>query len=301
MAPDHPKQNVSCIMPIYNSEKFLKLAFNSVKDQVDEVIFVDDKSPDNSIIILKKLKKKYRTKIKILQLPENKGVGNAKNKGAKLASYDLLLFLDSDVSLEKDWVKKAKSALTNKIACAGGKFINPNKTISQQFMDLATKFNFREFPKTVDGAYLIKKDVFFECGMLKIICRTAGGASNLFQAYRNKGYKIRLLDIKANHLGEPEKLRDIISRQWIYGSRRFFLEGKKYKLLKIGYMLFLLTPFSICISLLYYYYLFTHNERNLRNLKFLLSIPIIIYLYTFVYAVAYLSSVLGFNRKKYEL
>lgn len=288
-------------MPIYNSEKFLRAAFNSAISQADELIFVDDKSPDNSIIILKEFKKKYPSKVRILRLPKNKGVGNAKNQGAKLASHDLLLLLDSDVTIEKGWVKRAKLALTDKIACVGGRFTNPDKTISHKFMDLITKFNFKEYPKTVDGAYLIKKNVFFELGMLKVACKTAGGALNLFQAYRAKGYKIRILDITANHLGEPEKLKDILSRQWVYGSRRFFLEGKKYRPSKILYMLFLLTPLSLGLTLLYYYFIFSHNEKKYLSLKFLLSIPVITYPYVLIYAIGYLSSVLGFNRKRYEL
>ena len=53
---DDFKYNVSVIVPIYNVEKFIARCVKSLIEQsLDKVeyIFIDDATPDNSIVILK--------------------------------------------------------------------------------------------------------------------------------------------------------------------------------------------------------------------------------------------------------
>lgn len=54
---------ISIIIPVYNVEKYLRQALDSVCSQIFkdfEVICVDDCSPDNSLSILKEYKKKIK-------------------------------------------------------------------------------------------------------------------------------------------------------------------------------------------------------------------------------------------------
>jgi glycosyltransferase involved in cell wall biosynthesis len=72
---------VSVIIPVYNSEKFLKDSINSVLNQTYqnlEIIAIDDGSTDNSLKILQK----YSDKITIIH-QENKGLADALNVGIK--------------------------------------------------------------------------------------------------------------------------------------------------------------------------------------------------------------------------
>ena len=53
------KIDISVIIPIFNSEKFLSKCLNSVINQslkTIEIICIDDGSTDNSLLILKKVK-----------------------------------------------------------------------------------------------------------------------------------------------------------------------------------------------------------------------------------------------------
>ena len=70
---------VSIIIPTYNSKKFLIQTFNSIINQTYqnfEIIFVDDCSIDGTYEYLKKLKKKFKNKIKILRTKKNLNLRN---------------------------------------------------------------------------------------------------------------------------------------------------------------------------------------------------------------------------------
>jgi len=74
-------ERVSVIIPVYNSEKFLKQSIESVINQTYdnvEIITVDDGSTDSSGEILKQ----YSEKIKVIS-QENKGLASALNTGLK--------------------------------------------------------------------------------------------------------------------------------------------------------------------------------------------------------------------------
>lgn len=73
---------VSVIIPVYNSEKFIKRSVNQAQRQSlkeIEIILVNDGSPDNSIKIMQKLALEDK-RIKIIDQP-NLGVGVARTKG----------------------------------------------------------------------------------------------------------------------------------------------------------------------------------------------------------------------------
>ena len=89
---------ISVIMPAYNAQRTIETAINSVLCQTYnnlELIVVDDASTDNTSEIVKKLCQKDN-RIKLVSLPENKGVANARNVGVKEAKNELIAFLDSD-------------------------------------------------------------------------------------------------------------------------------------------------------------------------------------------------------------
>ena len=69
---------VSIIVPVYNSEKYLRDCLESLVNQTleeIEIIAVDDASIDSSPKILAEYAKKYPEKLKVYTNPENKGQG----------------------------------------------------------------------------------------------------------------------------------------------------------------------------------------------------------------------------------
>ena len=85
---------ISVIIPSYNYGRYLKQAIDSALGQTlppHEVIIVDDGSTDNTDEILNS----YQDRIRVVR-QRNQGVAAARNKGAGIATGDLLGFLDSD-------------------------------------------------------------------------------------------------------------------------------------------------------------------------------------------------------------
>ena len=92
------KIKVSVVIPVFNSEPYIKKAFHSVKNQqwVDEVIFVNDFSHDNSVTILKEILTNNYEYVKVINNNKNYGAGESRNIGIKAAKNDWIAFLDAD-------------------------------------------------------------------------------------------------------------------------------------------------------------------------------------------------------------
>lgn len=91
------KKKVSIIIPVYNTELYLKDCFNSILQQdYDniEVIVVNDCSTDNSLKICKQYEKKYG--FIIINNEKNKGQAYSRNIAITKATGDYIAFLDSD-------------------------------------------------------------------------------------------------------------------------------------------------------------------------------------------------------------
>ena len=91
--------NISIIIPVYNSSLTLKECLDAIFDtnfKNFEVIVVSDNSSDNSVGIAKQYQ------CKVIELPQNKGPAFARNRGAQEAKGEILLFIDSDVVIDKE-------------------------------------------------------------------------------------------------------------------------------------------------------------------------------------------------------
>ncbi|MFF9670113.1 CDP-glycerol glycerophosphotransferase family protein [Streptomyces eurythermus] len=91
----------SVIVPCYRVQGFLPECLDSVLGQSFgdfELIAVDDRSPDDCGAILDEYARRD-PRVKVLHLPENVGLGMARNAGLPHATGDYLLFLDSDDTL----------------------------------------------------------------------------------------------------------------------------------------------------------------------------------------------------------
>jgi glycosyltransferase EpsJ len=105
-------EGISVIIPIHNTEKYLRKALNSCNEQefdTVEYILVDDGSTDNSGKICDEYAQR-NLKFTAYHI-ENGGVAAARNYGIQKAKFNYLYFLDSDDYIEKDMLQKLYHAM----------------------------------------------------------------------------------------------------------------------------------------------------------------------------------------------
>ncbi len=97
------QQKLSVVIPVYNSEKYLKRTLDSVLGQtfpVYEIICVDDGSTDGSLEVLKDYADKER-RVKVIH-KQNGGPTSTRKKGLSEAEGTHIAFLDSDDFIEPE-------------------------------------------------------------------------------------------------------------------------------------------------------------------------------------------------------
>ncbi len=101
------------IMPIYKTEAYLSAAVESVLRQsfTDfELILVDDCSPDGSGAICDAYADKD-VRVRVIHLPQNGGLSNARNTGIDAAQGQYITFVDSDDTVSDDLLALGYSVL----------------------------------------------------------------------------------------------------------------------------------------------------------------------------------------------
>lgn len=109
-------KTLTVILPVYNEEKRLALAFEALKKfkalaglLVEKFVFVNDGSKDKTLELLNNFQKKMNlacgAKTKVVSYKENRGRGFAVMQGVKESDSDYTMFLDSDMSIPLDNLK----------------------------------------------------------------------------------------------------------------------------------------------------------------------------------------------------
>jgi glycosyltransferase involved in cell wall biosynthesis len=145
---------VSIIIPVYNSEKYLKECIESLLAQTlphCEFIFVNDGSQDNSQAIIESYQITDSRIILINQ--ENQGVSAARNKGLSLAKGQYVGFVDADDYLELDFYQ----TLYDKAILENLDIICSNFIKEQDGVVITSKAPFQE--NTIFDSSFIKNEI----------------------------------------------------------------------------------------------------------------------------------------------
>lgn len=101
---------VSVLISSYNYAHIIGETFESIRNQTFnfddiEVIFVDDKSSDNSVEVIQKFVDEYEN-VKLFITPEGRGgLSYSRNWSMELASADYITFVDSDDKLNPQFIE----------------------------------------------------------------------------------------------------------------------------------------------------------------------------------------------------
>ena len=197
---------ISVIVPVYNSEEYLRRCIDSILKQsyeLFELIAVDDGSSDNSWKILENYSKQDN-RIRIIH-QENAGPGKARNRGLDAASGEYVVFVDSDDFIENDYFLKLSKKTEDVI------FIDVNQ-VDESFELICTEY--------MSDKREISKDEFIRSQMTGKI--NWGGVRKAVKRELLEKHNIRYSDHK---IGEEAIFSFFIM---YYAASFSFIEGPVY-------------------------------------------------------------------------
>lgn len=150
-------RKVSVVIPVHNSQKYLKECLDSVVNQTYsnlEIIVIDDASEDDSVSIVNSLND---DRIILIRLSENKGVSIARNKGIEIATGDYLCFIDADDVWKNDKIEKQIRFIAN----SGYSFIYSNYIFLKYDIKNQVKYRITKVPRKLSYEEAIKNTTIF--------------------------------------------------------------------------------------------------------------------------------------------
>ncbi|MFA5019682.1 MAG: glycosyltransferase [Candidatus Pacearchaeota archaeon] len=224
----------SIIVPVYNEKDYLlRLCVESLinAEGDNEIILVDDCSTNNTVKIIKELKKKY-PKIKAIHLKRNRGKRYAQYYGLKFANGEIVITIDSDTIIKKDAIKEILKPFNNpKIGAVTGNIraFNREKNFLTKMIDARYKnaFTFERQGLAAFGIvtcctgvlsayrreYIEKlKEIYVSQKFLGKSC-TYGDDRHLTNLFLEIGYKISYVKNAIAYTEVPTKYKEYIIQQ----------------------------------------------------------------------------------------
>ena len=252
----------SIVMPVYNDEKNIGNAINSILKQSYknwELIIVDDCSTDKSYSIIKKFQRKNK-KIISYKNKENSGNWYTRDFGTRKSKYKWIVNIDSDIIAPEKWLELAKNITKINVDIFGGgvRYTYDSKTYLNNLFHLSEtiilpksrriykKGKFFEEPCLGSANLFFKKSIFNRLGGFDRSLR-AGGDRLFCSNVVERGY-IAMYDPKIavyHPLYNFRNLKDFFRRS-IYFARtrnllikKSFLIGRPYKIIFPTIVIFL--------------------------------------------------------------
>ncbi|MBI3282626.1 glycosyltransferase family 2 protein [Candidatus Curtissbacteria bacterium] len=237
------KNTTSVIIPAYNEEASIGDCLTSLQGQSlksDEIIVVDDGSTDKTVNIIEKLSVK-------LFKQNHLGPGSARNLGAKEAKGDILVFVDADMTFDKDFIKN----LTAPISSGKTKGVfNTDELVANWTSPWARCWNYNQnlYTKARMDPKSHHESEDFRAILKKEFDRVGGfdltGYTDSRTLVKKLGFRPTSVEDAVSYHKNPEILREIFSQaRWIGRRRtRFGIIGKFLNL--IHYSL----PYSLAVG-----------------------------------------------------
>ena len=165
---------LSIIIPVYNREKTIKRAIDSITEQLDEnleIVIVNDGSTDGTKEVIKEYLGKYKENISYYE-KDNEGIAATRNFGITHAKGKYIMFVDSDDYIDKTLISNIQPYLEQDIDIVKFKLtcVNSQNEIIDKIdgpcfeaLDGQEAFNQLAFlDKLIDSpcVYVFKKELF---------------------------------------------------------------------------------------------------------------------------------------------
>jgi glycosyltransferase AglI len=182
----------SIIIPVFSDEDGLQVTLESIKQNIGnrkdiEIIVCNDGGGRH----ISEIAASYGARE--VRLESNKGSYSARNRGIEASSGDILVFLDADQQITKNWLDEGIASL-NDADYAGGqiKVALPGEPSIWDLFDHKTAFPVEEFLQTVHfaptGNLFIKKFLIKNVGSFNESLRSGGDRDFGIRVF-NQGFK----------------------------------------------------------------------------------------------------------------
>lgn len=214
---------VSIVVPAYNAQDTIAECIEALLDQdytEKEIIIVDDGSEDDT----SQFASEYQD-VTVINT-ERGGAARATNIGIEHSKYDIIVSVDSDAVLEKNWLKKIVPEFQDSsVGAVGGYPLTVNKGILGKLMGLEVESRFDKTEKYVDHLYTMntayRKKAVKEVGLFNESMKV-GYDNDISYKLKVLGYKIVLVKEAKCYHHWREDLKGYSKQQ--YNSAYFRLE-----------------------------------------------------------------------------
>jgi glycosyltransferase involved in cell wall biosynthesis len=223
-------KKITIIIPVYNAETTLKYVFDSLesqnnKESVDNIIFINDNSSDNSLKLLNEYKARASYEILIINHNKNFGLAYNYNEGISKCNTNFFILMHQDIILEdKNSINVVISELENSdrdVVAVYPKIFHPiqifkeynfwqkclfSRLINRKIEDLIGKFD--GFKKDL----MMRYNIFFDNDTY----RTAGEDGAIRIKFLKNNLKIKNVNINVIHIHNKSKnfsLKDLIKKE----------------------------------------------------------------------------------------
>lgn len=209
----------SIIIPAHNAAATLAECLGACLKQTyapAEVIVVDDGSTDDTPRIAGQFPVEFVRQ-------EQRGPAAARNRGARVAKGELLIFTDSDCVPESQWVERLVDCLEEGVVAAGGTYgIANDRSLLARMVHEEIVMRHWRFGKEVDflGSFnvAIRKEAFERVGGFDESFRAASGEDNdLSYRLRDTGGRLRFAQDAVVRHYHPTRLWPYLKAQARHG------------------------------------------------------------------------------------
>ncbi len=219
------KIEFSIVIPTFNQELKIFTTISAIKKSIlafkkkikYEIIIINDGGQK----INKKIKNIVRNII-IINLKKNNGVGFVRNYGSKIAKFDKIFFVDSDIIIEKNTLSYLYEKF-KKIKNAGSlgalqSYKNLNNNYSSRFVCAKSCYGFEDQPNLIEFS-AIHSEI---CIVDKLFLKTIGGWKSF---YRSGGEEFEL-----GHRIIENKKKNYLTKKTRYSTHYDNLSNRLYKI-----------------------------------------------------------------------
>lgn len=210
---------VSIVIPVFNEERYLSsclssvMALNYPKDHL-EILLIDNGSTDRSLEIARGFHEV------IIYVKENVKVGAVRNHGVQKAKGTIVVFLDSDCIVDREWLNHGVGTLMESPDdVIGGQYLlREDPSWLEKHWMLSSPNQRARQNALVGGCVFISKEVFENVGGFDETLN-AGEDNDLTKRLRDKHFNVKINpSLSVVHLGNPSRVRPFLMRQLWHSS-----------------------------------------------------------------------------------